>query len=249
MVNVYDTLTMVKPQRLQKYIAGCGICSRRKAEILIEAGRVTINGKKASLGMSVNPDDKVMLDNKPILASDNPEQTFLVYKPRGYTSSVSDRFAEKLVTELVPSKLRLYPVGRLDKDSEGLIILTNNGDLANQLLHPRYELNKVYEVTLDRPLSAANRAGLLKGVFDQGENLEADNIIFKQSSSVIEITLHHGKKRHIRRMLARFDYQVLKLIRTQIGPLTLATLKGAPYLALTDQNIDHLLSSCLKPSS
>lgn len=249
MVTVYDPLAMVKPQRLQKYIAGCGICSRRKAEILIEAGRVTINGQKASLGMSVNLGDQVMLDHKLIQTTDNPEQTFLVYKPRGYTSSVSDRFAEKLVTELVPSKLRLYPVGRLDKESEGLLILTNNGDLANQLLHPRYELTKTYQVTIDRPLTVLDRTELLKGVFDHGEELHADSITTQPRSTTLEIKLHHGKKRHLRRMLARFNYQVLKLVRIQIGPLSLATLGSSPYLALTNQDIDHLLSSCLKPSS
>lgn len=249
MVTVYDTFTMVKPQRLQKYIAGCGICSRRKAEILIEAGRVTINGQQASLGMSVIPGDRVMLDHKLIQSTDNPKQTFLVYKPRGYTSSVSDRFADKLVTELVPSKLRLYPVGRLDKESEGLIILTNNGDLANQLLHPRYQLYKTYQVTIDRPLDTEDKSDLLKGIIDHGEHLEADSITAKPSSNILEIRLHHGKKRHIRRMLARFNYQVLKLVRTEIGPLSLATLDGSPYLALTTKDIDHLLSSCLKPSS
>lgn len=249
MVTVYDPLAMVKPQRLQKYIAGCGICSRRKAEILIEAGRVTINGQKASLGMTVKPGDQVMLDHKLIQTTDNPEQTFLVYKPRGYTSSVSDRFAEKLVTELVPSKLRLYPVGRLDKESEGLIILTNNGDLANQLLHPRYQLTKTYQVTIDRPLTPQDQAVLLKGVFDHGEQLNADSITTHPRSRILEIQLHHGKKRHIRRMLAKFDYQVLQLVRIRIGPLSLATLGSSPYLALTDKDIDHLLSTCLKPSS
>lgn len=239
---------MVKPQRLQKYIADCGICSRRKAEVLIESGKVQINGQKAKLGDKVNEGDRVMIDNKPLVQKQTDYETYLVYKPRGVTSTTADRFAERIVTELVPSKKRLFPIGRLDKESEGLIILSNDGNLAQKLSHPSFEITKTYQVKIDRPMNAHDLHQLRKGVNDGTDQLSADSI--KQiTPTTLVFVLHHGKKRHIRRMLAQFDYQVEELIRTHIGNLSLATLKGASYLALTAPQIDQLLSSCLKPSS
>lgn len=240
---------MVKPQRLQKYIAGCGICSRRKAELLIEAGQVMVNGQKAQLGMSVTEKDKVTINGRPITVLDHPHETYLVYKPRGYTSTVSDRFAEQLVTDLIPTKSRIFPVGRLDKDSEGLIILTNDGELANKMTHPSYQIEKIYHVILDQEFNPSDLRLLEAGINDDGEFLTADKIEHTQYPNELRITLHHGKKRHIRRMLSSLDYRVTRLIRTEIGTLKLATLRGGPYLALTDTMIDHLLLTCLKPSS
>ncbi len=240
---------MVKPQRLQKYIAGCGICSRRKAELLIEAGQVMVNGQKATLGMSVTETDKVTINGKPITVLDHPHETYLVYKPRGYTSTVSDRFAEQLVTDLIPTKARIFPVGRLDKDSEGLIILTNDGELANKMTHPSYQIEKIYHVVLDQEFNPSDLRFLEEGINDDGEFLTADKIEQTEYPNELRITLHHGKKRHIRRMLSSLDYRVTRLIRTEIGTLKLATLRGGPYLALTDTMIDQLLSTCLKPSS
>lgn len=240
---------MVKPQRLQKYIAGCGICSRRKAELLIEAGQVMVNGQKAQLGMSVTETDKITINGKPITVLDHPHETYLVYKPRGYTSTVSDRFAEQLVTDLIPTKARIFPVGRLDKDSEGLIILTNDGELANKMTHPSYQIEKIYHVVLDQEFNPSDIRFLEDGINDDGEFLTADKIEQTKYPNELRITLHHGKKRHIRRMLSSLDYRVTRLIRTEIGTLNLATLRGGPYLALTDTMIDHLLSTCLKHSS
>ncbi|MBI4835653.1 MAG: rRNA pseudouridine synthase [Candidatus Abawacabacteria bacterium] len=222
---------MVKSVRLQKYIADCGICSRRKAEELIRAGKVTINDKIASLGNKVSPHDQVMISGKLISATVH-KVTYLIYKPIGYTSSTQDRFAERLVTDLVPkSSDRLYPVGRLDKESEGLMLLTNDGDLAYQVTHPKFFLTKIYEINITPNFRPEDQNKLKRGMRDQKEFLQLDKLEVL-SPIQLRISLHHGKKRHIRRMLRKCGYEVVKLVRTNIGPLSLADLAGKSYRPL-----------------
>jgi 23S rRNA pseudouridine2605 synthase len=231
---------MVKPLRLQKYIADCGICSRRQAEALIRAGKVTVNGAEATIGMKISTEDIVSVNGQKI-SSQHARETYLVYKPIGFTSSSRDIYAEKLVTELIPgTKARLYPVGRLDKNSEGLIILTNNGDLAYQTTHPKFELQKVYEVEIIPNFRERDRKILEQGITDLSESLKLDKLE-TLSPNRLQITLHHGKKRHIRRMLAHCHYHVARLIRTKIGPFTLADLEGKSYRKLTGEECTKLV--------
>lgn len=238
---------MVKPLRLQKYLADCGICSRRKGEELIIGGKIKVNGVIATLGMKVTGDEEILLHNQPIKAT-HTKIAYLVYKPRGYTSTTADHHAEQLVTSLVPDKQRLYPVGRLDKESEGLFILTNDGDLAFKTSHPSSELSKVYKITVDRPMTETVCKNLVEGVIDEEEWLTLDKIELVDDYTII-ITLHHGKKRHIRRMLAAFGYRVSSLVRIAIGPLTLDSLQRQQYRILTPSEVATILSLCHKPSS
>lgn len=230
---------MVKPLRLQKYIADCGICSRRNAESLIQAGRVKVNSTIANLGQKVTSADQIYIDNKLISATKNEPETYLVYKPINYTSSTKDMHADLLVTDLVPSTSRLYPVGRLDKNSEGLLLLTNDGELANKATHPKYVLLKVYEVHIIPNFRKSDIRMLEEGIQDGDDFLTLDKIVLLAHNK-IEITLHHGKKRHIRRMLAKCHYHVEKLIRTKIGSCTLASLNEKSYRRLTAQEVQEL---------
>lgn len=235
------TTPTVKPVRLQKYLADCGICSRRQAEIFIEEGRVMVNGSLATLGMKVTDQDKISVDGKEIITSHKEKAVYLVYKPRGVTSSTKDIHAEHLVTSLVPSEERLYPVGRLDRDSEGLIILTNDGNLTFTLTHPSFEISKKYHVFIEPGITNGDVEKLKKGIIHDREKLLLDDIHMLNPREVV-ITLHHGKNRHIRRMFAALRYEVIRLIRTSIGPLTLADLAGKPYLRLTSDQVSSIVN-------
>ncbi len=235
-------MPVVKPVRLQKYLADCGICSRRQAEGWIEEGRVTVNGQPAIIGMKVSASDSISVDGKEIKLVIPEKVAYLVYKPRGVTSSAQDIHAEKLVTSLVPSEERLYPVGRLDRESEGLIILTNDGELTFTLTHPSFEISKKYHVYIEPDITDADIIRLKQGIIHDKEELLLDDIQLLNPHEVI-ITLHHGKNRHVRRMFATLRLEVTKLIRTNIGPLSLADLGGKPYLRLTQEQLKQLMSS------
>ncbi len=230
----------VKPVRLQKYLADCGICSRRQAEKYIEDGRVTVNGAIVILGTKVVASDTVAIDGEEIKSTQAEKVAYLVYKPRGVTSSVRDDHAGKLVTSLVPSKERLYPIGRLDRDSEGLIILTNDGDLTFKLSHPSFKISKKYHVYIAPELTDQDLSRIREGIVHNKEELLVDDIV-QLGPNEATITLHHGKNRHIRRMFAALRLEVTQLIRTNIGPLSLADLGGKSYLRLTSEQIKLLL--------
>lgn len=238
---------MVKPLRLQKYIADCGICSRRQAEEYIRAGQVKVNGAVATIGMKVSEKDMVSFNEKLVTPTVAHRETYLVYKPLEYTSTTKDPFAEHVVTELVPhSQARLYPVGRLDKNSEGLIILTNDGELAHRATHPSFKLAKIYEVHITPDFRDEDRATLEKGIEDNDEKLTLDTLSVI-GPRILRIALHHGKKRHIRRMLAHCHYHVNRLIRTTIGPFSFATLSGRPYCLLSPEQLKLLSGHTKQP--
>ncbi len=220
--------------RINKYLAENGICSRRKADEHILSGRVYINGKKAILGDIVNPEiddvkvDGLVLDYKPI-----DHEYWAVYKPVGYVSTAKDEHNRKIVTDLVNSCTRLYPVGRLDKDSEGLIILTNDGELTKLLSHPSYEHLKRYIVlarqTTPHP-KAYYKSGFEKGLRIDQKIMKAEKVISIANDSAkgvlrIELDMITGYNRQIRKMCAKMDLDVLKLIRTGISKLNLYDLK------------------------
>ena len=219
-------------QRIQKIIAQAGICSRREAERLIEEGKVRVNGKIAQLGDKATPDAAIFVENKPILNKSEPPVTLLMNKPKGYLCTNADPFSEKTVFQLLQpefQRLRLFCAGRLDKDSEGLLILTNDGSLANRISHPSTEVTKRYRVVLHRDFDKADIPKLLNGIEYEGDFLKAEKIlpapdVNEGAARRLEVHMHHGKKREIRRLFEAHRYFVKKLVRVQIGRLALKNI-------------------------
>jgi len=209
--------------RLNKYLAQAGIASRRAADYLISDGRVTVNGVIASVGQKLNGDENVSVEGKPVGKSEKKEY-YAVYKPIGIVSTASDEFGRENVTDLIKSEKRLYPIGRLDRESEGLMILTNDGDLALKLTHPRYHLEKEYEVMVDKNIEP----GRLKvGI----------NKIIKSRNNMMWIVMYEGKKRQIREICWEAGYRVRRLARVRIGKLTLGELEPGQFKKIQVKDI------------
>lgn len=209
-------------ERLQKVIAASGLTSRRKAEELITAGKVKVNGVVVDkLGTQVDKNDVITVEDKPLPHEEL--EYYLVNKPRKYICSVNDEHGRKQVTDLVETEARIYPVGRLDYDSSGLIILTNDGNFANMLMHPKYHLPKTYHVTVKGLVSKADVYRLREGVkLDDGiKTLPATVNIINQDipneKTSLDITIMEGRNRQIRRMMEALGYEVSKLHRVQYG--------------------------------
>lgn len=235
--------------RLQKFMADQGLCSRRKAEYLIEQGEVSVNGKIAELGQKVIPGkDRVMVGGKPIFANETETLTLLMNKPRGFVCTNEDPHNEKTVFDLLPKqfkKERLFCVGRLDKDSQGMLLITNDGSMANKITHPSSQIVKRYLVTLNRPYTPELIAAMLKGVETEEDGiLKADKVIpaksgFKKDYQ-IEVHISHGKKREIRRMVEACDFFVHRLYRFQIGALRMRNIPIGGITKLSRKEIDLL---------
>ena len=231
--------------RLQKYMADCGVASRRACESIIESGRVLVNGSPASLGKSVDPDkDKVTLDGK-LLSMQKKHIVVMLYKPRGVVSTSEDEKGRKTVQEYVKDlPYRLYNVGRLDLNSEGLLLLTNDGELANQLMHPRYGVSKTYRVVCDGTLSAGEIALLTNGVeLEDGLTAPAKVTNIRRSTTggtAFSITIHEGRNRQIRRMLEAIGHKTLRLKREAYGPLQLGSMKPGEWRILNEPELDAL---------
>ena len=222
--------------RLNKCIASQGICSRRKADEFIERGKVRVNGAVVKeLGTKVDPDRDIVAVtgwgqiNKKTKKQDQDGPIYiLLHKPRGYVCTTKKFKGEKNVLDLVDLKERIYPVGRLDKDSEGLLILTNDGEFTNRLTHPSFQHEKEYEVTLSRALTAEDLETIKRGVSESGENLPVNQVELIEPK-VARIILTEGKKRHIRRIFGSLDYKVTRLLRTRIDSYELADLKPGAW--------------------
>ena len=239
-----------KTERVQKLIANAGVCSRREAEKLIEDGKVRVNGKTIELGSKAHPSDAIFVNNKPLQFLQERPITLVLNKPKGFICSNKDPYATQTVFDLLPSDLqkkRLFCAGRLDKDSEGLLILTNDGDLANQLTHPSTNIVKRYRVTLSRDLNHKDIPKMLEGIDFEGEFLKADKIIpapgeKEGNKRRLEVHLSHGKKREIRRLFEVQRYFVKKLVRFQIGNLQLRNIKKGGIKLLGQKDIARLIS-------
>ncbi|QHS24483.1 rRNA pseudouridine synthase [Virgibacillus sp. MSP4-1] len=232
-------------ERLQKAIAKSGYTSRRKAEALITEGKVKVNGKTVTeLGTKVKPDDTIEVNHIP-LEKEEPIY-LLLYKPRGVISSVKDDRNRKVVTDLLPEiQERIFPIGRLDYDTSGILLLTNDGDFAQQLMHPRYQLDKVYIAKVEGIPAPEDLKPLKSGINDKGENLKAIkhrilSVDHKKNRAILEITLHEGKNRQIRRMMESLGYPVLKLKRERYGFLNLHGMNPGDYRELTPHEIKQL---------
>ena len=232
-------------ERLQKWIARCGVCSRRAAEELLRQGRVTLNGRVAGLGESGDPErDTLLVDGRSVAAA--PEPVYLMLnKPRGYVTTLSDERGRKTAAELVADcGRRVFPVGRLDKDSEGLLLFTNDGTLTQQLLHPRHQVDKVYQVTVSGALEGAeerlSRMRMLEG--EPIQPAQVRRLSQKGETAVLEVIIHQGKNRQIRRMCEALGYQVITLKRVRIMGVRLGDLKPGQYRKLTEQELEELSS-------
>ena len=235
--------------KLQKFLADAGLCSRRMGENWIQEKRVTINGEIARLGERVSPYEDVVKVNGKVVRAQLPKLvTIAINKPKGYTCSNRDEYAERIIFELLPSRLlqtRLFCAGRLDVESEGLVIVTNDGSLANRLTHPSQQIRKKYQLEIKQQLSGEHISQMIQGIDDEGEFLRIDEIRTKGKSPIgetrLDIILGHGRKREIRRIFGHFRYQIKKLRRVSIGGLHLNKLPLGSFRELNQKEIDLLL--------
>ena len=238
-----------EPIRLQKFLSLCGVASRRKAEELILQGKVKINGKSAILGDKVTDKDKVFVNGKRIVAPRTKYRYIMLHKPRGFITTMSDEKGRKCVAELVKDVgERVYPVGRLDKDSEGMLIFTNDGEFANKIMHPRNSIYKIYRVTVRPSITEEQLEKLETGIEIDGRKT-APVIVHvlvqdkEQNRVVLEMILHEGKNREIRRMCEAVGLQVARLKRTQIGSVKMGMLKQGAWRDLTEKEVKNLLAN------
>jgi len=215
--------------RIHKLMADSGVASRRKSEALISEGVVTVNGKRAVIGQVVDSEkDQVVVRGQKLVPPTNHEY-YLVNKPRSVVSTTSDPEGRRTVTSLVKSKKRLYPVGRLDYDSEGLMLLTDDGNLAQRLTHPKYEVNKTYHVLVKGVITDKVITYLENGVTIEGKRTAPAVVEIAErqpNNTWIDITIHEGRNRQIRKMCEAVGYPVLRLIRIKLGDWVLGDLKS-----------------------
>ncbi|MGO9611354.1 MAG: pseudouridine synthase [Verrucomicrobiia bacterium] len=231
--------------RLQKHLAEAGIASRRRCEQLIEDGRVSVNGQPVRLlGTKVDAErDAVAVDGKPVVIE--RKVYIALNKPAGFLCTNHDTHQRQRAVDLLPRSLpRLYTVGRLDKDTEGLLFLTNDGTFSLRLTHPRYKMRKTYLVEVEGELTSAEIARLLKGIRSDGEMLHADKIFRVRSqkdTTELRLVLSEGKKRQIRRMMADVRHPVKRLVRLAVGPVELGNLATSQWRYLTHEEIYKLM--------
>lgn len=241
---------MIVPMRLQKFLARAGAASRRGSEALMSAGRVTVNGSVVTeLGSKVDPAvDTVAVDGKVVTLSDVPK-TIMLHKPAGFVTTMSDPHARRTVAELVPTDEYpgLFPIGRLDKDTTGLLLFSTDGDLGNALLHPSHHVNKTYEALVRGRISDSAIARLEAGVvLEDGPTAPAtvrrigSRASDPASSSRVEITIHEGRKRQVRRMCEAVGHEVMRLHRASFGPLSLGSLKPGAWRELSADELAQL---------
>ena len=235
--------------RLQKFMAEQGVASRRKSEELILAGKVKVNGHVAQIGMKINPrKDLVTVGKQKLTSVKNRKMVYIMLnKPRGYVTTVSDELGRKTVMDLLPDfGVRIYPVGRLDKDSEGLLLLTNDGTFTNCMTHPSHEYAKVYRVTVRPSVDDNILYNLRNGVEIDGRvtaPCEVTVLTEEENRVVLEFVLHEGRNRQIRKMCESQGLEVARLKRISIGPIKLGMLKQGDYRELSEQDVKKLLRS------
>ena len=233
-------------ERLQKVIAQAGITSRRKAEELIKDGKVKVNGEVITeLGTKVKESDRVEVNNKPI-EKENKEY-YLLNKPRGVITTTSDEHGRKTVTELINTEARIYPVGRLDYDTTGAILLTNDGEFANILMHPSNKIDKVYLAKLEGIIKGEQINTLKNGVMLDDILVKASRVKLKKvnkesNTSMVEITIHEGKNHQVKRMFESVGFHVEKLTRERIDIFTINNLKSGEYRKLTPKEVQVVYS-------
>ncbi len=230
--------------RLQKFLAEAGVASRRKAEELIADGKVYVNGRAAQLGDKVDPKkDSVTLSGKRI-KRETQNVYYMLYKPRGYVTTMRDEKDRKCVAELIRNvTMRVYPIGRLDRDSEGLLLFTNDGDFANALMHPSRHIQKVYRVSVRPAITEAQITVLTSSLMIDGRKTmpaEVRVVSREADKSTLEIVLYEGRNRQIRRLCEEAGLETLRLKRVSIGQLSLGKLKPGEYRELNPGEVAAL---------
>lgn len=233
-------------ERLQKFMASCGIASRRKCEELILSGKVKVNGVIVTeLGVKVNGNKDKIEYNEKIIKPEEKKVYILLNKPEGYITSVKDEKNRKTVLDIVKVEERIYPIGRLDYDSSGLLLLTNDGDIYNKIIHPRVEITKKYIAVVQGEFKKQELEKFKKGV-DIGGYITAKAEIkvlkYEDDKTTVEIGIHEGKNRQIRKMCAALNHNVLALKRISIGKIKLGNLKRGEYRNLTREELNYINS-------
>ncbi len=231
--------------RINKYLAQCGVASRRDCDKLVAEGRVTVNGRPADVGADVKEGDVIKVDGKVVTVKKN--EYYILHKPKGYLCTVSDDKGRKIVMDILGSGVgRVYPVGRLDYDSEGLLILTTDGELAQHLTHPSNEVPKTYVVKVEGRLTEADLNPIRSGIEIEGgyvtKKCRAHIIETNRDFTRVEITLREGKNREIRKMFAAIGKEVTLLKRTKVGELSLRGLDRGAFRKLTPAEVAYLKS-------
>lgn len=236
--------------KLQKYIAECGLMSRRAAEKEIESGNFAVNGVTATIGMRIDPNnDAVTYKGKSVVPQGSKKIYIILYKPKGVVTTMSDEKGRKTVSDIVDVGVRVYPVGRLDLNSEGLLLMTNDGELTNKITHPSGEIKKVYTVTLKGKVEN-EELDRLRAVRElDGERISpvgVELISRNEASSVVKFTLSEGKNREIRRICELVGVTVTKLKRISLGPIRLGDMKSGEYRELTSSELRALKNAVAK---
>lgn len=231
--------------RVQRILQQAGLASRRTAEEWIAQGRVTVDGRRVEVGARADPErETIALDGIPVTPRPAPPAYVLLNKPSGYTTSLKDRHAEHLVSELIPARFgRLFPVGRLDRESQGLLLMTNDGQLAHALMHPARHIPKVYEVWVKGVPHAAHLQRLRRGIMlDEGPaTLDSVEVLRRESGrSLIRVVLHEGKKREVRRIFDSVGHPVEQLVRVRYGTLSIQGLESGHCRPLTNREVREL---------
>lgn len=224
--------------RLNKFIADAGVCSRRKADEMIKEGRVTVNKEEAVIGMEISPGDVVRVDGEKIRVNTNYEY-YILNKPKRVICSNEDKLGRKLAIDFIKSRKRLFTYGRLDYMTEGLIIISNDGEIYNNVMHPRKRLYKSYIAKLSREIEEKDMEALKHGVVIEGKRT-APAKVKKIDKREIKIAIHEGRNRQIRKMLETLGYTVDSLKRVKVGELSLGRLQPGEYRPLTPEEIDYL---------
>ena len=229
-------------ERVQKIIAASGLCSRRAADILVEEGRVTVNGKRVELGTKADPDkDIVKVDGRQIQKA---EKVYIaLYKPRHVETTLARDTQKRTITQFLPKVERLYPVGRLDFDAEGLLICTNDGDFANRIMHPSFEVEKSYVAELRQGLTEEHEFEIRKGLLlEDGPVTDIGLTCLDEKRKKWELTIHEGRHKIVKRIFKELGYFVGNLTRVRIGPIKLGNLKVGRYRPLKKGEIDEMIA-------
>jgi 23S rRNA pseudouridine2605 synthase len=232
-------------QRVQKIMANAGICSRRQAESFIKRGKVKVNGKVVGIGGKADPfKDNIIVDGRHVR---RPERIYIAFnKPPDCLTTLHDPKGRKTILHYIKLKQRVIPVGRLDFNTQGLLLLTNDGDFANRVMHPRYEVEKTYMIFLDKKFAFEDARKVKRGLH-LGDTITRPAKVeyVSPARDVIEVSLHQGQNRVVRRMMTTLGYRVKRLIRTKVGNLLLGSLPQAKYRRLTNKEVKDFMDSSL----